>query len=158
MKFDMTKLPVGEMIIAFLLAMLAVTFVGAFIAFEDEGKGEVVTEVSPTPAASPTPSETPTGAFAVSMGDSFFDPNEVTVAAGADVAFDISNDGVAIHNMRIAGADGQYNSDDDAVSDPQLMPGGGTGTLTWTAPEEAGTIDFRCDFHPQVMTGTITVE
>lgn len=96
--------------------------------------------------------------FDVSMGDNFYEPNEFTVPAGATVTFNLSNDGAAIHNMRVAGADNEFNTDDDAVSEPALVPGGETATVTWTAPDEPGTIDLLCDFHPTDMTGTITVE
>lgn len=96
--------------------------------------------------------------FDVSMGDNFFEPNEFTVDAGATVTFNLSNDGTAIHNMRVDGGDGEYNTDDDTVSDPELMNAGDAGTLVWTAPSEAGEIIFQCDFHPTDMLGTITVE
>lgn len=96
--------------------------------------------------------------FDVSMGDNFFEPNEFTVPAGARVTFNLTNDGAAIHNMRIAGDDGQYNSDDDAVSDPDLVSAGGTAVLEWVAPDQPGEVDFQCDFHPTDMVGTITVE
>lgn len=96
--------------------------------------------------------------FDVSMGDNFFEPKEFTVPAGAEVTFNLTNDGAAIHNMRIAGEDGKYNSADDAVSDPDLVSAGGTAKLEWTAPDKAGEILFQCDFHSTDMVGTITVE
>lgn len=96
--------------------------------------------------------------FDVSMGDNFFEPAEFTVEAGAHVTFNLTNDGAAIHNMRVAGSDDKYNTGDDAVSDPDLISGGGTATLEWDAPSEAGEYIFQCDFHPTDMKGTITVE
>ena len=105
--------------------------------------------------ASPTPGG---GAQAIVMLDNKFDPDAITMATGSDVSFEITNEGIAIHNMRIAGADGEYNTDDDAASDPNLVTGGGTATLEWTAPDSAGDIDFRCDFHATDMKGVITVE
>jgi plastocyanin len=96
--------------------------------------------------------------FDVTMTDNAFDPEGFTVPAGAHVTFNLTNDGAAIHNMRIAGEDGDYNTDDDAVSDPDLVSGGETATLEWTAPDEAGEIDFQCDLHPTDMLGVITVE
>ena len=157
MKFDITKLPVGEMMIGFLLVALALTFVGAFAATgDDDGGGPAVSE---TPVESPTTGPTDGGgAIAVSMGDNFFDPTEISVASGASVTFDITNNGTAIHNMRIAGPDGSYTSSDSAVSDPQLVTGGQTATLEWDAPSVPGEILFQCDFHPTDMKGTITVE
>lgn len=96
--------------------------------------------------------------FDVVMDDNLFDPDELTVPLGASVTFNLTNEGAAVHNMRIAGPDGDYRSDDDAVSDPDLSRSGETATLVWTAPDEAGEIDFRCDFHPDIMVGTITVQ
>ena len=94
----------------------------------------------------------------MSMTDNAFDPNEFTVPAGAEVTLNLNNDGTAIHNMRVAGDDNEYDTDDDAVSEEEVISGGDTGVLEWTAPDEAGEIDFRCDFHPTEMTGTIIVE
>jgi plastocyanin len=92
------------------------------------------------------------------MGDNFFDPEGFTVPAGATVTFNLTNDGAAIHNMRIAGEDGDYNTDDDAVSDPDLVSPGDSAVLEWTAPGEPGDFAFQCDIHPTDMLGTITVE
>ena len=103
--------------------------------------------------------------FDLSQGDTiepevtnFFELNEFTVSPGQEVTFNITNDGVAIHNMRVDGGDGEYDTDDDTVSDPDLFEAGDTGTLVWTAPDEAGEIIFRCDFHPLEMVGAISVE
>ncbi len=122
-----------------------------------------------TPAADETPADDGDDAgpvsFDISMGDTvepeitnFFEADTFTVSTGQEVTFNITNDGVAIHNMRIAGADGEYDTDDDTVSDPDLFQAGDTGTLVWTAPDEAGEIIFRCDFHLRDMIGTISVE
>ncbi len=96
--------------------------------------------------------------FDVTMADNLFDPAEFAVPAGAAVTFNLTNDGAAIHNMRVSGEDGEYNTDDDGVSDPDIVNGGGTAVLEWTAPDEAGEVNFQCDFHPTDMLGTITVE
>jgi len=96
--------------------------------------------------------------FDVSMGDNFFEPNEFTVKTGQKVTFNLTNGGAAIHNMRVAGADNEYNTDDDALSDPSQFSPGDTGTLEWTAPDKAGEIDLKCEFHPTDSTGIIKVE
>lgn len=96
--------------------------------------------------------------FDVSMGDNFFEPGEFSVPTGATVTFNLTNDGAAIHNMRISGEDGDYNTDDDGLSDPDLVSGGEEAVLEWTAPDQPGEIAFNCDFHPTDMVGTITVE
>jgi plastocyanin len=153
MKLDITKLPVLEGVIGFLLVVTILTFVGAFAAVngEDEGEEEPAVE---TPAGTPAPDGS---TLTVTMVDNAFEPDQFVVAAGAGVIFDLTNDGAAIHNMHIAGPDGSYESDVD-VSDPDQVSGGETATLEWTAPAEAGEIDFQCDFHPGQMVGTITVQ
>ncbi len=131
----------------------------------DDGDGST----GETPAADDTSADDAGDAgpasFDISMGDTvepeitnFFEADTFTVSTGQEVTFTITNDGVAIHNMRIAGADGEYDTDDDTVSDPDLFQAGDAGTLVWTAPDEAGEIIFRCDFHLLDMIGTITVE
>jgi len=96
--------------------------------------------------------------FDVSMTDNKFAPGDFIIPAGATVTFNLTNDGAAIHAMRVAGADNEYNTGDDAVSGPDLISGAGTGTLEWTAPDSPGEIKLQCDFHPTDMLGTITVE
>jgi len=162
MKLDITKLPLGEALVGFVLTAVVLTFVLAFAyptrsGLEDKTKGSPTPEASPTPQG--TPSGTPGGGVAVGMKDSFFEPKDPTVKAGASVTFELKNDGVAVHNMRIAGPDGKYNTADDAVSDPNIVQAGGTSTVTWTAPAQAGQVQFQCDFHVALgMIGTITVQ
>jgi len=103
--------------------------------------------------------------FDISMSDTiepevtnFFELNEFTVSPGQEVTFIITNEGTAVHNMRLDGGDGAYDTDDDTVSDPDLFQAEDTGTLVWTAPDQAGEIIFRCDFHPLEMDGAISVE
>jgi plastocyanin/heme-degrading monooxygenase HmoA len=122
---------------------------------EAEGGGH---EPAPTAENGESPAPGAEGDAIVSMGDNFFDPNDITVATGAETTFQLTNNGNAVHNMRIAGEDGEYNTDDDTVSDPDVVSGGDTAALDWTAPAGAGEIIFRCDFHPTEMTGTLTVQ
>jgi len=167
MKIDITKLPVVEVVIAFFVIVLGVTFAGAFAATESDGEGAAVAE-SPTPQETPaTPSNggtpSPGGPIHVVMQDNSFDSDALTVAAGSSATFDISNEGNALHNMHIAGEGGEFAEDfceggGDPCSDPNQVRGGQTATLTWQVPAEPGEVDFRCDFHPTEMTGTITIE
>ncbi len=95
--------------------------------------------------------------FAGGNAVSEFQPAEFTVSPGQRVTFNLTNNGVAVHTMRIAGRDNQYETADDAVVEPYVVQSGGTGVLPWTAPDAPGAYQFRCDFHPQ-STGTIVVE
>ncbi len=98
----------------------------------------------------------------LSMGDNFFDLNgehnpTLQIAAGATVNIKMTNKGAAIHNMRFAGGDNQYNNGDDAVSDPTLISPGQTAIIKFTAPKQPGTYKYQCDFHPTDSKGEITV-
>ncbi len=163
MKLDLTKLPVGEMIVGFLLAVLAVTFVAAFVATDSGGKAQPT--ASPSAGASPSPGAPPGGLASVSMIDNKFQPDKLTVKAGATVTIEIKNNGAATHNMHIAGDGNKYNDSfcnpggKEACSDPNIVSPGQTAKLVWKAPNSPGTVDFRCDFHfSQEMTGTITIQ
>lgn len=119
------------------------------------------TPAGESPGASPTGA--PSGALQVSMGDNFFEFEgernpTFTVGVGESLTIELTNNGTAIHNMRIAGEDSQFNSPDDAVSDPALVSAGGSATIEWTAPDSPGTIDYQCDFHPTDMKGVIEVQ
>ena len=96
--------------------------------------------------------------FQITMGDNTFERAEFSVSGGETVTFHIRNTGTAVHNVRIAGADNEYITDDDALSLPTLVYGAESATLDWTAPGPGGTFDFRCDFHPAAMVGKIIVE
>ncbi len=169
MKLDLAKLPVGEMIVGFLLAVLAVTFVAAFQITDSGGKEQAT--ASPTPGTSPTmgptstPGASPGGPVSVTMTDNKFQPDSLTVKAGATLTFDIKNTGVATHNLHIAGDGNKFNDSfcssggKEPCSDPNIVGPGQTAKLAWTALAAPGAVDFRCDFHfAQGMTGTITVQ
>ena len=44
-----------------------------------------------------------------------------------------------------------------ACSDPGIIPGGTEATITIKI-DEPGTYNFRCDFHPSEMVGTLVVQ
>jgi plastocyanin len=112
------------------------------------------------PVASPTPEEgepEPVDVeLDVSMGDNFYAPNALEVAAGEKFRINLSNDGEFVHNLRIAGPDGVYDTDDDLASEPDPQTAGEDGEVVGQI-DTPGTYPFRCDFHPVEMTGTITV-
>jgi plastocyanin len=95
--------------------------------------------------------------FDITMGDNFYKPNQVTVKAGDKITFNLKNNGAAIHNMRIAGADNQYNTADDQLSE-MVIQAGQASKFEWTAPTKAGLYNFRCDYHPTDSVGTFTIE
>ena len=159
MKLDLSRLPVGEMVVGFLIVSLLVTFILAFTLVDS---GTDVTDVGVTDV----PSTPIVGGADITMGDNFFDSNDITVAAGDTLTFTLTNDGAAVHNMHIAQPDGNYSDDGvceldgaDPCSDPNAVTSGQTAVLEWEVSGEAGAvIAFRCDFHPVEMTGTLTIQ
>jgi plastocyanin len=125
------------------------------------GEGNPPCGQLPARAAEPAAEVQVTGSVDVSMQDNVFvvDGNDnptFIVPAATAVTFNLTNDGSAVHNMRVAGPDGEFGSDDDVVSDPDLITGGSTGTLEFNAP--AGSYDYECQFHPDQMQGQITAQ
>ena len=144
-----------------LVAVAALTLTAAACGGSDEdddngGNGEPSATAAATTPADDDGDGGPVS-LDISLKDNFFEPKEFTVSEGAEVTFNITNAGTAIHNMRVAGADNEFNTDDDAESD-QIIAAGATSTVEWTAPAESGVYDFQCDYHLPDMAGTITVE
>ena len=95
--------------------------------------------------------------FDVSMGDNFFEPSELEVEAGQTFRINLTNDGEFIHNLRITGPDGEFETADDLVSTPKFQTGGETGELVGQI-DEPGVYSFRSDSQSTEMVGTITVK
>jgi len=72
-----------------------------------------------------------------------FDPTELSVAAGETIT--LRNEDDVEHSFTI----------DDPAVDAEAEGG---AEATADAPEEPGTYAFHCRYHPQQMTGTLTVE
>ncbi len=156
----------GAQIGAVVVLAAALLAGGAIWAVSEEDAGEAVQEPGaeePSPGESPSPG----GGDTIVLGDNFFEfggEREPTIAvtAGKETTFEITNDGSSIHNLHVAG-EGSYDTDlcdpadDDPCSDPGQVRAGKTATIAILIAEP-GAYDFRCDFHPAVMTGTIEVK
>ena len=116
----------------------------------------VVTEELAGETSEPGDAEPVDVTFDVSMGDNFFEPSELEVEAGQTFRINLTNNGEFIHNLRIAGPDGEYETEDDLVSTPKFQRSGETGELVGQI-DEPGDYSFRDDSHPTEVTGTITV-
>jgi plastocyanin len=134
------------------LALLALSF--ACGGGDDKATTGATTAAATSPAASTSPKPQ---SFDIKMTEEAYEPNNFTVARGAQVTLNLTNAGTSIHNVRIAGEDDKYNTADDVVSDPDLITGGNTGTVKWTAPNKAGEYKYQCDIHPN-LGGIITVQ
>jgi len=118
-------------------------------------------QLSAQPAATPGPPIPVSGTVTMNMGDSFFELDgrrnpSLSIAAGQTATIQLTNSGSQPHNMRTTGADAEFDTDDDTVSDPDLLTGGSTGMIVLTFAE-AGTYEYQCEFHPDQMQGEITV-
>jgi plastocyanin len=90
----------------------------------------------------------------VVMKDNVFEPGTITLAAGKEFRINLDNQGKFAHNLRIAGPDGEFETDDDIVS-PDVPPGQKDDVTAQI--DEPGEYAFRDDFHHD-MTGTLTIE
>ncbi len=160
----------GWQIASIAVLATAVLAGGAIFAVVEDDEGEASGE-EPAAAASPDDGAAADGApgsLAVSLGDNFFEFEgetgpTIAVAAGEEITIDLTNGGLAIHNMHIAGTDNEFgvaickSGEEEPCSDPELFLSGDTGSITFSF-DEPGTFIFRCDFHPIEMTGTLEVQ
>ena len=105
---------------------------------------------SATPAAEQVDQE-----FDVLMKDNVFEPAEITLAAGKKFRLKLTDEGKFAHNIRIAGKDGEFETEDD-ISSVDVFPG--TTEELIGQIDEPGEYAIRDDFHPGEMTGKIIVE
>jgi plastocyanin len=89
------------------------------------------------------------------IADAFaFNKNTIEVTAGQPFTVTLDNQDSATHNLHIYTEKG---GDSIAVTDPQAVSPGSTGTLTTTITQP-GEYYFQCDFHPSQMNGTVAVK
>lgn len=123
--------------------------------------GQRAVSRQPTPAAGEEGAIQVSGTITMEMGDNFFrldgqvNPT-LEVKAGETITVNLVNIGNAIHNGRTTGEDGEYATDDDDVSDPDVVRSGEEAVLQFRF-DQPGTYQYRCDFHPVDMKGTIIV-
>lgn len=153
---------------ALLMLLVAATFVAA--CGDDDGGGTGVATETPNlfpsqaaPLAQPEPAqaidatltEPVDGVIEVTLQDILFTPNNLHVPLGDAVAIRLTNNDPATHTMRVAGIDGRYDTEDDAVV--SAIAPGAVEELTF-AGAAAGAYTFRCDLHPGSMGGIILVD
>jgi uncharacterized cupredoxin-like copper-binding protein len=68
----------------------------------------------------------------------YFEPDVITVSAGAEVTFVIKNEGTVDHEF-------ESNERGEAGIEEIIIPPGRTRRVNWTAPSEAGTYPIYCD-------------
>ncbi|WP_327366011.1 cupredoxin domain-containing protein [Streptomyces sp. NBC_01217] len=132
-------------------AAVAVIAVGVFAAAvggcTDGGGGGSSSSVGVTPPAaspaSPSPSSPPVGRARVTIKDFAFGPARLTVAPGTLIT--VVNEDSATHT--VTATSGKAFDTGDVASGR---------TVTFTAPDKAGTYPYICTIHPY-MKGSLTV-
>jgi len=110
-----------------------------------------------TPTPTPTPSSTaPVKAVTIDLRakNIAFDLNTITVPAGADVTINFDNQDTVPHNFSLYTNSGAAT----VIFQGQILNGPGKITYKFVAPVQPGTYFFRCDVHPQMMTGSFIVQ
>jgi plastocyanin len=97
------------------------------------------------------------GLIEMTTAGALYAPNHWTMTLGETVTIKVTNADTQEHNLRLAGLDGQYDTDDDAITSPSPIAPGESGELTFV-PQVAGSYAFRCDFHPDSMGGQVEVQ
>jgi nitrite reductase (NO-forming) len=144
--------------------LMAIPAIGAVaVGVAAFGRGGFAQDSTATPSASPSPSASPMAtpatdagasagaaatAVTVTAGDLFFDPKELTIAAGTDVQVTFTNGGALAHDWVV--------KDQNIGTD--LQNPGGTQTITVNLP--AGDYQYICSVpgHAEAgMVGTLHV-
>ncbi len=159
-----------RLVIVPLLAIVAV-FVFAACSDDDDDGGNGGSTDTPGATDAPDGGDGDADALDVEIRGFAFSPDDFTVAAGETLTFNITNNDGVTHNMHIAPnvvgegeelrgdyTESRCDGSADRCSDPAAINGGGSAALEWTAPSDVGSVQFRCDFHPSVMLGVITIE
>ena len=87
-----------------------------------------------------------TQALELEAYDFYFEDTDLIVSLGADVVLDFVNAGGTTHSFTVP----------DLDLDVQASSGDST-EVEFQAPDEAGTVDFYCKFHPDDMKGTLSI-
>lgn len=84
-----------------------------------------------------------------------FNLRTITVSAGVEVTVVLDNRDAGVpHNISFY----TNRSASSAIFKGALISGPTTSTEKFTSPSSPGSYFFRCDVHPDTMTGTLTVE
>ena len=138
------KLGVPLLVVAFVVSFLAL-YGGALLVEEEKaaavGPGEEV------PGAGPV-------IVTIVAQNILFDKSTITANAGLDVTVTLDNrDAGVLHNVAFY----TNRSASQKIFGGGIITGPATETFTFPAPGSAGTYFFRCDVHPDTMTGAFVV-
>jgi glucose/arabinose dehydrogenase/plastocyanin len=131
---------------------------GTYYFRSDPNAGLIGTFTVTSLTAATTTTSPPAGGTAVPVmltaKNSAFDTNMITVPAGSTVVMTfVNNDANVPHNFALY----TDNKATTRIFVGDLVTGVRTVTYTFTAPSVRGSYFFRCDVHPETMTGTFVV-
>jgi plastocyanin len=121
-----------------------------------DSEAQVIPTVPPRPEnGGPAPTAVPgTTQIELVAENILFDKSSLSAPAGQPVSIIFDNrDAGVLHNFALY-ADRGYTQ---AIFQGELTTGPVTITYNFTAPSTAGTYPFRCDVHPDTMTGQFIV-
>jgi len=119
--------------------------------------GQLQPQPQPAQELDAQPTSAEEGAIDIVAENTAFQPNSLAVPLGQPVTIHLTNNDGPPHNLRIAGPDGKFDTEDDAVTEPGSIASGASGELVFS-PQLAGAYTFRCDFHPDIMGGSIAAQ
>lgn len=78
--------------------------------------------------------------------DNYFKNTTVVLEPSVEATVTLTNNGSNLHSFTVPDFDVEVEAE-----------GGATGTVTFVTPEEPGAYEFFCKYHPDEMTGAVTV-
>ena len=78
--------------------------------------------------------------------DNYYESETLLIEPGAEVTLSFSNGGGVVHSVTVPDLDFELEAQS-----------GDTAESTFTAPDEPGSLDFYCKFHPDEMKGVISI-
>jgi plastocyanin len=78
--------------------------------------------------------------------DYYFEPTSLAVELGAEVTIEFTNNGSVSHSFSAPDLDVEVEAGN-----------GEEASVTFTAPDQAGSFDFFCKYHADEMAGTISI-
>jgi plastocyanin len=143
------KLGVPLLIIAFVVSWLAL-YGGAQLVKQDEASADATSDGAGGGLVAPGPVS-----VTIVAQNLAFDLSTLTANAGSEFNVTLDNqDSGVLHNVAF------YT--DGSLSQPiqigELLTGPATETISFTAPAAPGTYFFRCDVHPDTMSGAFIVQ
>lgn len=143
------KLGVPLLIIAFVVSWMAL-YGGAQLVKQDEASADATSDGAGGGPVAPGPVS-----VTIVAQNLAFDLSTLTANAGSEFNVTLDNqDSGVLHNVAF------YT--DASLSQPiqigELLTGPATETISFTAPAAPGTYFFRCDVHPDTMSGAFIVQ